>query len=751
MTDSRSTSSEDRRVWWRDLYEELKRRRVVRVATLYLVVFWPIIQVVDILSPALGLPNTAMRALIIAFVGGFPVVLILAWIFDLNRGGVIRDQGQGETGQALIGSRLEVGIIGFMLFVVAGLYYVQTTQQTNESVVVQQPATTASATTPFDSIAVLPFDTFSQEKRDRFFADGLTEELLNVLSRINGLQVAARTSSFAYRGVNKTVQEIGKELNVDVILEGSVRRNDVDDTIRVTAQLVNTKSGTHFWSRTFDRKFTDVFKIQDEIAAAVVDQLKVTLLGGEADEIRSHASASPEAMITYSMGQTELAKRTQISLEDAIRFFKRAIEDDPNYVEAWVGLADANSLIASYRFGDLDSHVKAAQEAVDTALTMDPQSGMAWASQGLIYQLQNKKQDAKLALEKAIELNPSYAMAHMWYASVLDDPDEQFQHFERAYKLDPRSPVAAYNVASMLVQRGREAEAMEVFSKIIEADPYYPKAYELVATISARRGRMGDAIRQYEKAYELQPDPNTAFQIARLEVSIGNFASANEWTAIARPKEPPERYVLYDWLKAQQFAMEEKPDKTREVLQRIAKPAGEYEAAYLVAAYASYLLEDAKGAVQDWETSKKFSDDDMDHVNFGPVVYDLARIAAAWGYQRTGRTRQANELLAAISKSLDEAVKKGGDSDPDLWYRYALVKALTGQPQMALIDLQRAVDEGWRDYWQPPLEPSLKGLIQDTEFQAMMAGVETRMNLIREQMGFDKSFASAPTPGASGS
>jgi TolB-like protein len=272
--------------WLANLFKELKRRRVIRTATLYVVILWPIIQIVDILSPTLSLPDSTMRYLVMAFAAGLPLVLLGAWLFDLNQRGVVRDQGVTASASlagsgtvppeaaALIGNQSELVIIVAMLVVVGGLFYAQFSLQE----FIGAPAVDAQAQEPtvevvkevvkatgqlavVNRIAVLPFESFTDDNRDRFFADGLSEELLNVLAGVHGLQVAARTSSFAYRGVRKTVQQIGAELGVDFILEGSVRRNDIDDTIRVTAQLINTRDGAHLWSNTYDRQFTDVFKI----------------------------------------------------------------------------------------------------------------------------------------------------------------------------------------------------------------------------------------------------------------------------------------------------------------------------------------------------------------------------------------------------------------------------------------------------------------------------------------------------------
>lgn len=739
MSEPGSTAPHHR---WQELFEELKRRRVIRVGTLYFLVFWPIIQIVDIASAAIGLPDSAMRYLVLAFFGGLPVVLTLAWLFDLNRGGLVRDSGADDGGEALIGSRFELGLIGVLVLVVAGLFYVQFTMQEDSAVVAEPGSTEEMRAMPAEdrSIAVLPFETFSADARDRFFADGLSEELLNVLSGLSQLEVAARTSSFAYRGTRKTVPVIGQELGVNYVLEGSVRRNDVDDLIRVTAQLIDARSGAHVWSNTFDRPFSDVFAIQDEIAGAVVNALKLTLLGNEAKEIRTHDSASPEAMIAYSMGQSELAKRTKTGMQDGERFFRRALEYDPNYAEALLGLADANTLQVAYGYEDRDQGLVEAQEAVDRALALEPELGMAWASQGLIHTERREKEQAKEALSRAIELAPSYAMAHMWYAGLLDDPDESFRHYEKAYRLDPRSPVAGFNVASQYIQRGREAEAMQVFGNIIEADPNYARAYHLAATVSENRGRYADAIRQLETAYELNPDADTAYRLAKINNLLGNFGTSDEWIARAKPLEPRERLFLYDLIELERYAIKGDMDGAKAVAVRLSEPGDDLFSSQVAAAMASYFIGDYERSVSYWEslrTGKQAS-----------IMIDMGdgtdvMVSVAFAYEQLGNEAEAEKLLGEARSRVTEQLDNGR-KDAGLWYLLAQIDAMEGNDQMALINLQRAANEGWRDYWLPSLDPAFESIRKTRELQTMMAGIETQMDLMRDQFAFERSFATVP-------
>jgi len=765
---SESQTKQTNTGWLVSLYDELKRRRVIRTATLYVVMLWPIIQVVDILSPTLALPDSAIRYLVMGFATGLPLVLLAAWLFDLNQRGIVRDHGDShsaETDEGLLGPRTELAIILLLLIIVAGLFYIQLQlEESSASSVAVSSLPTAldgvesKVREPISSnrVAVLPFESFSEDANDRFFAEGLAEELLNVLAGVPGLQVAARTSSFAYRGVRKSVQQIGHELQVDVILEGSVRRNDIDNTIRVTAQLIDVRDGAHLWSQAYDRQFSDLFKIQDEIAAAVAKALQITLFGVGSVNRQLRASASPEAMILYSMGQTELDRRNETGLKDAVRFFQRALDLDPGYIAAWVGLADASALQVSYGFesraqtpGQPDL-LAVAQAAVDKGLQLDSESGMVWASQGLIYRIKSDDEAAREALLKAIGYSPNYAMAHMWYAPLLANVDAQLAEFETAFKLDPRSSVAGYNVANLYLDLGRDAEAMEVFASIVDANPNYAPAYQLSARISRSRGRIVDAIRQSEKAYELSSSAQVAFELAELHLSLGNYTEANTWVSIAKPIDKPENTLRYDWLEVQRHAMQGDLDQVQQALQRMVQPSEpDYERS-LIASYAAYLMGNPQTAIDYWRQAQKLGEQHPQKMR--PVdLQQFARLGAIHAYQQLGQVELATDLLVALKADLDEAVASAVRANPDVWYRHALANQLAGQQRPALISLQRAIDEGWVAFWQARIEPILQPVSVEPDFQAMMAGLQTRIHLSRGQYELEQSFAARPATSGSGS
>ncbi|MCZ6502664.1 MAG: tetratricopeptide repeat protein [Gammaproteobacteria bacterium] len=725
--------------WLRELFEELKRRRVIRVATLYVIAFWPIIQIVDILSPTLDLPDSIIRYLVFAFIGGFPVMLILAWVFDINRDGIHVASKESRPGEesVIIGGNKELLIVGMLLLLVMGLFVVQGQMDEQTVEVVSVPEVNIR------SIAVLPFDSYSEVTQDQLFADGLTEELLTVLSRVKELRVVARTSSFAYRGVSKNVIEIGKELDVSLILEGSVRRNDINDTIRVTAQLIETARGSHLWTQTYDREYKDIFKIQDDIAASVVDKLEITLLGKDREKIQSRSSASPEAMVANSMGRAELARRTEVSLKDGARFFKKAIRNDPNYADAYAGLAETYTLLVNYDYEPAEEYLPLAQEAVDRALAIEPESGISHAVQGLIHMQKKQGEQAIDALRKAMTLNPSNAMAVMWYAGLMKSQTDQLIWYEKAYELDPRSPVVGYNVANLMLEQGREAEAMVVFARIVEADPFYPSAYQLVAKINEQRGRLDEALNQYKRAYSLQPNIDYSVSIARLYADLGDFESSQEWIAKLSQNLPEQDRYQLDWLQIQSYAANNNIGEVEPLLLNKVKLANENGATrntFLDAAWAAYLLDDVDRVIWAYEKAQALETNNEHMINMHKGFYLEAAVAAAYAYKTIGEHERKRQAIEKINARFDKV--SGKRIDPQIWYLKALLSSIEDDNQMALFHLQRAVDEGWREHWRPGVEPIFQELVNDTNFQSMMAGLETRMNIMREQLMLASSFDS---------
>ncbi|MFT5100278.1 MAG: TolB-like protein/cytochrome c-type biogenesis protein CcmH/NrfG [Planctomycetaceae bacterium] len=723
--------------------------RVIRVATLYVVAIWPIIQLLDIISPTLELPDSVLRYLVIAFFAGLPFALILSWVFDLDKDGVLVDDG--ESHEPMLGSRKDFAIVGSLCVLVVVLFFVQMglegevaiasvdldASPSNESVVEIDKVSDVS-------IAVKPFDSFSSDPRDQYFADGLSEELLNVLARVPELRVAARTSSFAYKGVNRNISDIGRELSVAHILEGSVRANDIDNTIRVTAQLINVESGQHVWSETYTYEYSDVFKIQDDISKAVAEKLKVSLFTGQAHSLRSRGarSSNPEALIAYGRGQQELSKRSEESLLAAASYFETAVTEDPNFASAFAGLSDAHSLLANYMFADREESLARARQAVDKSLELDPELGVAWASKGLLEsQYHDRNELARTLLQKAMQLNPSYAMAVMWYASLVEDEAEKVTLYERAVKLDPKSPVAAFNLASRYAALGRDAEVMTLFSQMVESDPNYSKGYELVAKIASRNGQIGEAIGHYKRAYELGKDLNHALDVSKLYADIGDFENSDVWFDKLKDDVPDGYQTRVLWFRLGRYVAANDLEGSDRLLDKIAADPSKGLEASFNSIFANYYLDNRETMVRDYESTLASGEIFAKQDEYTHEFELQVKIAVADQMKAEGLANQSEELLSAAETSLKKNIEDSKRHWPEDWYMLAQISAVRGQQRQALIQLQRAVDEGWREHWRPAVDPMMSELKSDQTFQVMMAGLENRLAIIRDQFQMEAEFA----------
>ena len=358
------------------------------------------------------------------------------------------------------------------------------------------------------SIAVLPFVNMS-EQEDDYFSDGLAEELLNVLARVGDLKVAARTSSFHFKGHTGDISDIAKELNVSTVLEGSVRR--AGQKVRVTVQLIDANDGFHIWSHTYDRETGDIFAIQQDIANRVVEELKVTLLGEESAQIAKHPTDNMEAYDAYLLGKHHMAKRTVANLDQAVEYFERAIELDPDFALAYAHLADTYWLIDEYGAATTAETIARMEPLVMKALELDDQLGEVHASLGHLRQEQNDPEGTRAGYERAIELSPNYAAAYQWYGIFLGSwgayPVQARALLRKAVELDPLSSIINNAYASLLTNAGLADEALKHYKKSIEVDPDVPNPYGGIAALYLWNFFEPDsAIVWFDRAIALDPD-----------------------------------------------------------------------------------------------------------------------------------------------------------------------------------------------------------------------------------------------------
>jgi len=356
-----------------------------------------------------------------------------------------------------------------------------------------------------NSIAVLPFTNMSADKEQEYFCDGMTEEIINALTNVESLRVVARTSAFAFKGKNVNVREIGRELNVESVLEGSVRK--AGNRIRITAQLINVTDGYHLWAERYDREMKDVFAIQDEISLAIVDKLKVKLLEDEKAKIVKRFTEDLEAYNLYLKGRYFWNIRHELGLQTGMECFKQAIEKDPLYAFPYTGLADSYNILGYYGFFPPKETFPKAQAAARKALEIDNSIAEAHASLG--YSSAFYDWDWAVAeneLKHAIELNPSYATAHHWYAIyllVMGRFDEAIEESIRGHELDPHSLIINVMVGLSYYGARQYDEAIEQYSKTVEMDPNFSITYYFMGMPYIAKKMWKESIATYQKFLQL--------------------------------------------------------------------------------------------------------------------------------------------------------------------------------------------------------------------------------------------------------
>ena len=455
-----------------NIFDELKRRNVIRVAIAYLIGSWILLQVVDVLVPLLTLPDWVGRLVFLFVAIGLVPVLIFSWAYEMTPDGLRRDSGIGPNeGIANQTARRLDRLTIVMLAIVAGIVILDrlvpktiiSPQETMEQAAPDGGRITDSRQDDRPSVAVMPFVNVSDDASNEYFSDGISEELLNALVGITNLRVPSRTSSFTFKGSDKRLDEIGRELNVEHILEGSVRK--AGDRIRVTAQLVEVSTDTRIWTQTYTRTLVDIFAVQNEIAQAIVNALQLTLSGVESERLEAHSTDNVEAYDKYLVGRYAWNQRTVDSIRTAIRNFKEAIALDPAFDQAWAALADAYVQMPEYDVASRAEFVPLAREAIKRALEINPDSAHALATSGYFKAYYDYDWTGALAdLERAIEIEPDYATGRHYFGDVLNtlgDLDKGLEQLAIARELDPLSVAIRHVPGYMCLWnfRFKEAEA----------------------------------------------------------------------------------------------------------------------------------------------------------------------------------------------------------------------------------------------------------------------------------------------------
>ena len=489
------------------LVAELKRRNVIRVAMFYGVAAWVLLQVGDLLFGALGVPGWGLKLLLGLLVLGFPLALIFAWVYELTPDGLKRerevDRSASITGRTA--AKLNV-LIAVLLVVAIGLMLADRFLGGRPAATVQSAPAAASppagiASTAV-SIAVLPFVNMSDDKANEYFSDGLTEELLNVLANVQGLRVIARTSSFAYKGKDVKIADVARELDVEHVLEGSVRK--AGNRVRITSQLIRASDSSHLWSETYDRDLNDIFAVQDEISGHVVDALKIRLLPSAGPGPDTGGTSVPGAYEAYLRGryQKNLGE-AEATLRAALAAFDEAIALDPGYARAHVGRAEVLGILASNAYLPFDSGFAQARQAAQRAIELAPDLAEAHASAGfLLLAVDGDVRAAAASADRALQLNPGSSDVQRGFAnfaSSLGRHEVAIAAAEKAVELDPIAPQAHTTLSSALFSARRYEEAAAAARRAIAIAPSRPSVHGALGFSLLLQGQPDEALAEFEK------------------------------------------------------------------------------------------------------------------------------------------------------------------------------------------------------------------------------------------------------------
>lgn len=507
-----------------DFFEELKRRNVVKVAIAYGVVAWAVIQFVDIVQNPFQLPDWFQRVVIVAFGIGFPIALLLSWAYEMTPDGVKKtaDVDRSKSITPATGHRINKVIAGALVLALLFIGY--------DKFLAPGSTPVREAAAGQSSIAVLPFADLSQNQDQAYFADGISEEILNVLAQIPDLRVAGRTSSFSFKGHNEDLREIGDKLGVKFVLEGSVRKDN--DKIRITAQLISASDGFHLWSNTYDRELTDIFAVQDEISNAVAEALEIQLGVGDKPGAQK-AAVDPEAYNIYLRARQALHTRTGDGMEKARSFFETAVAIDPNISEAWSGLALTYNLFPYYADNGQDLNEKS-KAAAEKALTLNPNNAEAYATLALDAFVDWDWQKAAIYNAKAEALAANDAEVTNFigdYYRFTGDLINAIKWETRAYELDPLHEVQARDLGFAYLNANDFENALKygAIAADLAPDNFYSADVKIQALAWSKKFKEASALID---AWENRPNANQDLILldrATIASLGGNYEEADQY------------------------------------------------------------------------------------------------------------------------------------------------------------------------------------------------------------------------------
>ncbi len=670
--------------------DELKRRNVFRVGLAYALIAWVVLQVIDFLLELTDAPAWVLQVFFITAIVGLPMVLILSWVYEMTPEGIRleKDVDRSRSITSQTGRKLDRLIIAFLAvtvaLLVAGHFYSSPsgTEVSPEPVAEAQPEAPAEAQLP--SIAVLPFVNMSSDPEQDYFADGISEEILNSLARVSGLKVAGRTSAFAFKGKNEDLRLIGEALGVENILEGSVRKQG--DQVRITAQLVQVADGFHLWSDTYDRTLNDIFAIQDEIANAILQQTRIQLLEGESiTSIR----VNPIAYQNYVAAKQRIHERTKGGLKVAMNLLRDAVELDPGFAGAWAQLGIATMLSSDGfgSYGDIPEKEanRTGREYLERSLELDPALAEGLAGMGLYYQNVPPQSHQQIlqsldVLERSISIDPSDINASLWLSRAygfLGRAGESQELLERMVERDPLYWPAVSNLVFMYATKNRMLEAHQLNDRTMRYRPELP--FRQKAFLLSMDGQFADALPMALEVWAERSDSLTYGAVALAHAGV------NQFEALADLEGAPDTR----WRSAA-LAYLGRSEEALLTAQTELSEYGDPDALIEVLVLTGQFPEIVAFMAERWPDLEVFELEHGDGGGFGNRVM----LDVALAYDRTGNDGKFRAAMSLVRASHDEQKGHGFDT-MYLDMAEAEYFALAGDQEQALGYLQAAVDRGY--------------------------------------------------------
>jgi len=729
------------------LFSELKRRNVLRMAVLYVVAAWLVMQVAEVLIGLGALPEHTGLWVLVVLVIGFPMALVFSWFFEVTPEGLSleKEVPEGQSITHATGRRMDFVIIAILA---AGLVLFAYDKWWPRG--------------PMElSIAVLPFENMTEDPSQEYFSDGISEEILNLLAQIQPLKVIARTSSFAFKGKADGIAAIAQQLNVRNILEGSVRRSG--NRVRITAQLIDAKDSSHLWSQTFDRDYDaeNLFNIQSEIARAITGRLRMTLTGEDKQRLANVPTKNTEAYVAYLLGRQRLTDRKVDGLADAVQQFARAIDIDPQFAGAYSGLTDACYLYDMYSGGqsneDCPPSPAGREQLARRAVELDPASGEAWISLGEAMKSQvdgsqesmPKLREAIAAFERGLELNPNMSQGYHWYGIALGlyprlYPDPPWgwieamnagvwqSVFDKGLEVDPLSVTLLYSMGAYPWSAPSKEEGIRRGHRMVEIAPDSPRGYEAVGEQSwYYNGRVDESIRWENKAAEIDPQhPEFPKSMGRGYSALGDADMALAYFDLAKALTAPDNESAQQELLVEQAIIRlvsGKEDAHQDAEVRSLLSGTTTYRSYQSAVFIDLSAGRPADALA--RTEKLFPEcfaTDSFQEKAVNCPTELVRV-----YQELGDNTTAQKLADEMTR-YTKRFAAGYQSDGPR-YDYAAALAVAGRTNEALDVLESLVSSGWRgdngSYFRLALyfEVSLDAIRQDKRFESISATFEDDM------------------------